>query len=966
MRRKAFISYSHDDINIVDVFIKESTNHLKDVGIDIWFDKNIELGEKWHQKIQNELKQSDLIIMLISTNFLNSKYIQEYEYKVALNYEEKYNIKVIPILLSNCNFSKFSDLSEKQIFMPMKKDYTDIKEKKSLSFQNLLKFDNFNNAIPCSNRNQYLLDFAAKINEIKFKKKEISTEDNFTEIIEKKERTIEKIIDSLVEKKDWNLKQKFEKVSDWEERIIFELYLISQGSFADDIYFLYLHENSTQKKTYDYLITHNIYNKLLKLYILTEKPDEKNVLNPKNRIENIKNSFNAKDVYFIEDFCYTHLFEDFFKSDFFDYKEFDISNFVESFSVEDTKDKTALKILNEWYDRQNDPILVVKGYGGVGKSTLVKYFLDSIKNTNVAKLYIESKDIINEIIKISERNEIIDDIFYFYEAAAFKKSVQKILTQKLFEISVDNGNLLIVLDGIDEIIARLGVRFDISSFLNSIFSNYSNNSEKCKIIITCRDYFWDKLNIGVRNIHLKPFNEILANEFFIKSFGKLTSQIGKAMKLANKFAIKRANDEDIYIPYILDTIVYIINKKLSEDDEFDKLELDSDYLNPEIANDYLIGSICDREIHKLGNMNSIDKQIDFFINLAIEYNGTIIIDDLLKIDNSLISIIENLKSHTILNTDNKRIFFRYDFFNEYFKGLGITIYFKDKPNTIDEKVLNTMVNYINYDTNLFENILERISFDDELKLFCLENIEKIIKEEKKIQIKRKQISSILIFLMILLKKQQKITSENCTDLITTLFENNSSNEIENLCIVNLYTNDTIKPVFNFKDKVFRNCYFENYEYFWESNMSDNTKFIESTFKSLTPKKDNISITIKREQFINCNTIEIEELLKESKKVEKEKRKSIRDDLELLFRQFYKNGNFYPYEVDVLKRRGLEKYAKILVDSNILDLYINPKKPNIGKQYKVNNNYNNISKIFTQGNNSIEFDKVVKIVEKSMI
>ena len=88
------------------------------------------------------------------------------------------------------------------------------------------------------------------------------------------------------------------------------------------------------------------------------------------------------------------------------------------------------------------------------------------------------------------------------------------------------------------------------------------------------------------------------------------------------------------------------------------------------------------------------------------------------------------------NGASKRIFFRYDFFNEYFKGLGITIYFKDKPNTIDEKVLNTMVNYINYDTNLFENILERISFDDELKLFCLENIEKIIKEEKKIQIKR--------------------------------------------------------------------------------------------------------------------------------------------------------------------------------------------------------------------------------------
>ncbi|MEZ4694179.1 MAG: TIR domain-containing protein [Aliarcobacter sp.] len=60
--------------------LKNQLTILKDVGIDIWFDKNIELGEKWHQNT-NELKQSDLIIMLISTNFLNSKYIQNMNIK---------------------------------------------------------------------------------------------------------------------------------------------------------------------------------------------------------------------------------------------------------------------------------------------------------------------------------------------------------------------------------------------------------------------------------------------------------------------------------------------------------------------------------------------------------------------------------------------------------------------------------------------------------------------------------------------------------------------------------------------------------------------------------------------------------------------------------------------------------------------------------------------------------------------
>ena len=243
------------------------------------------------------------------------------------------------------------------------------------------------------------------------------------------------------------------------------------------------------------------------------------------------------------------------------------------------------------------------------------------------------------------------------------------------------------------------------------------------------------------------------------------------MRLANKFTIKSQDGEDIYIPYILDTIVYIMNKKLltEEDDEFEDLELDSNYLNPSIANDYLIGSICDREIHKLGNMNNIDKQINFFIKMSINYNGSIKVNDLLNENKGLSSIIENLKSHTILNTDNEKIFFRYDFFNEYFRGLYIANYFKEKPNEIDERLFDTLVKYINYDTTLLENILDRISFDDDLKLYCLEKIEEINNLDCKTIIKRQRISSIFIFLLVLLKQSKKIDNINCTELLESLF-----------------------------------------------------------------------------------------------------------------------------------------------------------------------------------------------------
>ena len=389
-KKSAFISYAHDDYQIANVFINEIKTHLNDVNIDIWYDEQITLGTKWHLEIQKNIKNNDIAILLISSNFLNSDYIRENEYKKLLLEEKQRGLNIVPILLSHCNFDKYEDLKERQIFMPKMIQYTSINKTENLCFQDLLDFDNNSNPKPNSNRTKYLLDFVVKLENIKVKNTTIEVESS--DLIDIKERSIEKIIESLVEKKDWSIKKKFDRVSIWEDKIIYELYLISQGDFGDDCYFMYFHESSTQKKTYDHLIQNKLFNKKLKLYILTEQPNEKSVLNSVKRLENIKNTFNADDVYFIEDFAYKYLYKDYFDAEFFSYEKFDINNFVESFSIEHNDDKTAFQLLEEWYREKSNPIIVIEGYGGVGKSTLAKYFLDSIEEKNIAKLFIESKD----------------------------------------------------------------------------------------------------------------------------------------------------------------------------------------------------------------------------------------------------------------------------------------------------------------------------------------------------------------------------------------------------------------------------------------------------------------------------------------------------------------------------------------------------------------------------------------------
>ncbi|MDW9379025.1 TIR domain-containing protein [Chryseobacterium sp. JV558] len=76
--KKIFISYSRKDGEFKDE-LKKHLNMLKLFDIaDNWSCEQITIGN-WHNQIQKELEESDMIIYMLSKNFFNSKYILEQE-----------------------------------------------------------------------------------------------------------------------------------------------------------------------------------------------------------------------------------------------------------------------------------------------------------------------------------------------------------------------------------------------------------------------------------------------------------------------------------------------------------------------------------------------------------------------------------------------------------------------------------------------------------------------------------------------------------------------------------------------------------------------------------------------------------------------------------------------------------------------------------------------------------------------
>ena len=83
-------------------------NILIDRNIDVWFDAwEIKAGESLTGKIGEGIMNSDIFIILLSPDSVNSKWVQE-ELKIGLHRRiNEDNFKVIPILVEDCNIPPF-------------------------------------------------------------------------------------------------------------------------------------------------------------------------------------------------------------------------------------------------------------------------------------------------------------------------------------------------------------------------------------------------------------------------------------------------------------------------------------------------------------------------------------------------------------------------------------------------------------------------------------------------------------------------------------------------------------------------------------------------------------------------------------------------------------------------------------------------------------------------------------------
>jgi GTPase SAR1 family protein len=99
---KLFISYSHRDDAARDRLQTFLTPLERSGTVIVWTDRRLVGGERWDQEIKREIGTAELIVFLLSADFLASNYIYGVEMRIARERWEEGAVEILPIVVGEC------------------------------------------------------------------------------------------------------------------------------------------------------------------------------------------------------------------------------------------------------------------------------------------------------------------------------------------------------------------------------------------------------------------------------------------------------------------------------------------------------------------------------------------------------------------------------------------------------------------------------------------------------------------------------------------------------------------------------------------------------------------------------------------------------------------------------------------------------------------------------------------------
>lgn len=545
--------------------------------------------------------------------------------------------------------------------------------------------------------------------------------------------------------------------------------------------------------------------------------------------------------------------------------------------------------------------------GGTGKTTLCQYVASEFQNPEGAvSVFIQSEEL-RENAKINDyenlRIESVYDLYEVYTQVLSEQGDSQLTYDKsTFEMALITGRLILVIDGMDEIISLFPEGFYLDSFLNSI-DQLNRQLASCKILITSRnDVFslelmekYDRLD----KYCLLGFDEAACEKYLSRRFRGLEhAEILKRKVLANIQSLIESDEKQRILPFVVDLL-----SSLAEDssDDKDNIRIDlsfegKSYESNEEITDYLVYSVLRREWQRQKINIPIQDVLEIFLEISSTHKDSFYKSDFEDVVNIFCSdesddLFVKMLRNPLLVVENDYCRFKYDFISNYFKSLYII-------NAINARIagadfIKLLAKNAYGESEVMSGVVKYFSKADSLVIDkCKDIILKIKKEISASDVMSKNDLNFraVAFLVKLVSLCNPSSSKvSFTDKLKMLFD--SQDVLKNLAI---YGNNSPLKLdgINVVDSRF-----VGYKNFSKSSFKD-TKLQNSYFDGCYNSNPSKSLT--KEIFFSCRLGDLEAVIESSEEKSEKEREVVESELRSFFSSFFNRGAFTDQKISYVR------------------------------------------------------------------
>ncbi|EJG1641866.1 hypothetical protein CGI03_09470 [Vibrio parahaemolyticus] len=596
---------------------------------------------------------------------------------------------------------------------------------------------------------------------------------------------------------------------------------------------------------------------------------------------------------------------------------------------------------------------LIIGSGGIGKTSLCLSLVNKLirnKSEQFLTIFIQAED----IRKYLEENKInsykIDSIFDVYELQAKYLNHKYLFDKKTLELSIACGNIIIVIDGLDELSSIFRNNFDIESFLTSI-KNLHNELGTSRVILTSRDdtiittSMLERLTID--KYELLGFKDTNCKSYLNRRFRAYDNKEEMVSSIMNQVEGSSLIGENRIVPFFIDVIATVYEENI-EESEGAEINISSNmvpYPSLNELTDHLVFAIFEREKTRQKFHLEPKEMVELFcsINAELGDNWKVSkVKEVLRIyyDQNADGLFKCIVKNPILKMKADKVEFKYDFLHSYFNSLYL---FSNYNNRIPDSTF----------IKILSNISPKSSEFKDLKRYFTNNSNEFILVSKSLvdHLKKKAVSEQEGSDLTKLgeRERSRAAIENIILLLCNICgfkKANFSNNVKSLygvgdsgTIEGLFIKGDLPP-FDFSGLTVFKSKFRHYSKFLQSNF-EKSKFIYCEFDGC--HNDSYQKTSLLEAELDKDTCVINDLSETYSMLSnrsEENERLLLNDAEKFLRSFYRGSSFRDNHKDFIKFsnsfNGLKRqnFNKLLTNKYIVIC----KEKEVATFYEIHNDF----------------------------